>query len=146
MPAFEYRTTIRRSTFDVFNFVSDFSNYEKWRPQVINVSVREGDPLRVGSMVAETRRLMGRTSFVNADIVDYDRNKKITLKGSYNNFPFTRTITIQHHGAGECLVIDEINIRVGWMIWNNLLLNLSLKNQLAQEWENLKQIMETRQD
>ena len=87
MPKFETQVLINRPVFHVFRYVGDFNNDVHWR-NVQSVGITSGDPIRAGTMVAMTRRIMGRGGFVNSDVTDFERNKKIELKGSYWGFPF----------------------------------------------------------
>ena len=97
MPKFETQVLINRPVFQVFRYVGDFNNDVHWR-NVKNVGITSGDPIRTGSMVAMTRRIMGRNGFVNSDVTDFERNRKIELKGSYWGFPFICTISFDHRG------------------------------------------------
>ena len=91
MPKFQNQVLINRPVFQVFQYVGDFNNDVHWR-NVQGVGITSGDPIRAGSMVAMTRRIVGRKGFVNCDVTDYERNKKIELKGSYWGFPFFRQL------------------------------------------------------
>ena len=76
MPKFENQVLIDRSIFDVFKYMGDFKNDTHWR-NVKGIGITSGDPIRPGSMVAMTRSLWGRKGFVNGDVTEYERNKKI---------------------------------------------------------------------
>lgn len=144
MPTFENQVLIERPVFDVFKYVGDFNNDVHWR-NVRNIGITSGDPIRPGSMVAMTRPLLGRKGFVNCDVVDYDRNKKIELKGSFWGFPFVKTIIFEHRGQ-QTNVREILNIRTRWMIWFSLFFNLALKGTLSKEWSQLKQILDSHGD
>ena len=112
MPRFETQVLINRPVFQVFRYVGDFNNDVHWR-NVKNVGITSGDPIRAGSMVAMTRRIMGRNGFVNSDVTDFERNRKIELKGSYWGFPFVCTITFDHRGQ-QTNVRETLDIRTRW--------------------------------
>ena len=140
MPKFENQILINRPVFQVFRYVGDFNNEVHWR-RVEGVGITSGDPIRTGSMVAMTRRIMGRKGFVNYDVTDYDRNKKIELKGSYWGFPCLCTITFEHRGQ-QTNVRESVDIRTRWMFWFGLFFNLTLKSLLQKELNNLKQLLD----
>jgi len=144
MPKFENQVLINRPVFEVFRYVGDFRNDIHWR-NVHGVGITSGDPIRPGSMVAMTRRLMGRSGFVNCDVTDYERNRKIELKGSYWGFPFISTMTFEHRGQ-QTNIKEELNIRTRWMFWFGIFFNLTLKGALSKELAALKQLLDAHGD
>lgn len=144
MPKFENQVLINRPVFQVFKYVGDFTNDVHWR-SVHGVGITNGDPIRAGSMVAMTRRLMGRKGFVNSDVTDYERNRKIELKGSYWGFPFIATITFEHRGQ-QTSVRETVNIRTRWMFWFGIFFSLTLKSALRKEWDALKHLLDSHGD
>ncbi len=141
MPKFETQVLINRPVFQVFRYVGDFNNDVHWR-NVQNIGITSGDPIRTGSMVAMTRRIMGRGGFVNCDVTDYERNKKIELKGSYWGFPFVSTMTFEHRGQ-QTNVKESLEIRTRWFFWFGIFFNLTLKGVLRRELEQLKQVLDS---
>lgn len=142
MPKYENQILIERPVFDVFKYVGDFKNDVHWR-NVERVGITSGDPIRAGSMVAMTRPILGRKGFVNGDVTEYDRNKKIEIKGSFWGFPFIQTIQFEHRGQ-QTNIKESINISTRWMIWFALFFNLTLGGTLRREFEQLKQILDSR--
>ena len=144
MPKFENQATINRPVFQVFKYVGDFNNDVHWR-NVQGVGITSGDPIRAGSMVAMTRRLMGRKGFVNCDVTDYERNRKIELKGSFWGFPFVNTITFEHRGQ-QTHIRETLDIRTRWMFWFGIFFNMFLKSTLRKEWDALKLLLDSHGD
>ena len=141
MPKFETQVLINRPVFQVFRYVGDFNNDVNWR-NVKNVGITSGDPIRTGSMVAMTRRILARNGFVNCDVTDYERNKKIELKGSYWGFPFVSTITFEHRGQ-QTNIKETLDIRTRWFFWFGIFFNLTLKGVSRREWDKLKQVLDS---
>ena len=144
MPKFENQVLINRPVFQVFKYVGDFRNDVHWR-NVYGVRITSGDPIRAGSLVAMTRRLMGRKGFVNSDVTDYERNRKIELKGSYWGFPFIATITFEHRGQ-QTNVKETLDIRTRWMFWFGFFFSMTLKGALRKEWAALKHLLDSHGD
>lgn len=140
MPSFENQILIDRPVFDVFKYAGDFKNDSNWR-SVDRIGITSGEPIRAGTMVAMTRRIAGFKGFVNADVIEYDRNKKIELKGSFWGFPFTHTMTFEHRGQ-QTNVREIVNIRTRWMVWFNVFFNMTLRGAFAKELQSLKQILD----
>ncbi len=141
MPKFETQVLINRPVFQVFRYVGDFTNDANWR-NVSNVGITSGDPIRTGSMVAMTRRILGRKGFVNCDVTDYERNKRIELKGSYWGFPFVSTIIFDHRGQ-QTNIRETLEIRTRWFFWFGIFFNLTLSRLLQREYDALKQVLDS---
>ena len=141
MPKFETQVLINRPVFQVFRYVGDFNNDVHWR-NVKNIGMTNGDPIRAGTMLAMTRRIMGRGGFVNCDVTDYERNRKIELKGSYWGFPFVSTMTFEHRGQ-QTNVRETLDIRTRWFFWFGIFFNLTLKGVLRRELVQLKQVLDS---
>ena len=144
MPKFETQVLINRPVYQVFRYVGDFKNDVHWR-NVENIGITSGDPIRAGSMVAMTRRIVGRKGFVNCDVTDYERNKKIELKGSYWGFPFVSAMTFDHRGQ-QTNIRESLEIRTRWFFWFGIFFNLTLKGVLRRELEQLKQLLDAHGD
>ncbi len=140
MPSFENQVLIDRSVFDVFKYVGDFANDSNWR-NVERIGITSGDPIRPGSMVAMTRRVAGFKGFVNADVVEYERNKKIELKGSFWGFPFTQTLLFENRSQ-QTNIKETIEISTRWMIWFNVFFSITLRGAFGKELQNLKQLLD----
>ena len=144
MPRFEAQVLINRPVFQVFRYVSDFNNDLNWR-NVRNIGITSGDPIRTGSMVAMTRRITVRSGFVNADVTDFERNRRIELKGSYWGFPFVSTMTFDHRGQ-QTNVKESLYIRTRWFFWFGIFFNLTLNGVLRGELGKLKQLLDSHGD
>jgi len=144
MPTFENQVLIERPVYDVFKYVADFSNDSSWR-NVDRVGMTSADPIRVGTMVAMTRKIAGFKGFVNGDVVEYDRNKKLVMKGSFWGFPFVRTVEFEHRGQQTNLK-QTIDIRTRWMVWFNAFFSVALRGALSAELNTVKQLLDTHGD
>lgn len=145
MATVEIHVTIARPVSDAFQAVTDFENVEslqEWQPGLQSVGITAGNPLRTGSMLAMNRRFLGSTIFVNADVVELQRNKRLSLKGIHGRFNFTRTIEFSPSGR-ETKIQDTWEIRTGWLyFWYSPILTSALRSQTQRQWQRLKQILE----
>ena len=92
-------------------------------------------------MIAMKRHFILSEIFVNADIVDFQRNKRFDLKGMHGRFPFRREIEFTPNGL-ETKVTDRIWLKTGFFFfwWRPFVIS-ALKSQTDQEWQNLKQML-----
>lgn len=145
MADIEHQITIKNNIVEVYKVATAFEDegaLQAWRSSIKSVGVTAGNPLRTGSMIAMKKNFITSEIFVNADVVDLQRNKRIEVKGIHGRFFYNREIEFTSSGR-ETLVNDRINIKTGFIYfwWRPILLN-ALKGQTAKEWQALKQLLE----
>lgn len=145
MASLEYTIKINRTFADVFRYITDFDNLQtmqQWQPTLTAVNVTAGSPLRAGSSISMRKQLMGSSAFINADVTDFQRNKRIELKGVYGRFRFRRIIELTT-GGRETTIRDEFELRTPWFyFWYTPFFVSALKRQNADEWNRLKALLE----
>lgn len=142
MPEVDLQVTISRPLFDVFKKAVDFDALTTWQPHVSLVKVTEGTPLRSGSMLYMEKKFGMGQIFVNADVIDLQRNKLIELKGVHGRFRFHRMTEFSSSGAGQTLIRDRFTLQTGWIFfWYNGWLRSTLESQLKAEWDMLKRAL-----
>jgi carbon monoxide dehydrogenase subunit G len=146
MADIEHQVTIAKPISEVYTAMTDYENLQsiqRWQPDTLSLGVTAGSPLRAGSMIAMSRRFMGSKTFVNVDVLEIQRNKRIELKGIHGRFPFSREIELSPSGR-ETIIHDSITLKIGWLFfWYRPFLQKALTRQTAQEWQNLKKLMES---
>ena len=145
MADIDHKLNIARPVSDVFKAATDYENVEAiktWQPAVKSLGITEGSPLRTGSMIAMSRAFMGGKTFVNLDVLDYQRNKRFEVQGIHGSFRFRREIEFVPNGR-ETSISDKISVQTGFIwFWYRPFLLAALKNQTAQEWQSLKKQLE----
>jgi len=138
----DQKYTIHKALPDVWRMVSDFEQYPRWQPGVRLARVTPNDPIRTGSMLyIEQQGLLG-TTFINADLIDFQRSKIIDMKGVYGRFRFRRTIELSSAGR-ETTVRDRIEMNPGCLYsWYTPLLRAQLSGQMQRDWNTLKKQLE----
>lgn len=130
---------------EVFRNVTDYENLtgmQQWQPTLTAINVTAGSPLRAGSIVSMRKKLMGNNIFINADVVDFQRNKRVQLKGIYGRFRFSREIELAT-GGRETTIRDVMNIRTPWFyFWYTPFFTTALRKQIEGEWAQLKGLLE----
>lgn len=145
MAVIEQTIKINRPFSDVFKQIADFDNLQgqkAWQPTLTAANVTAGSPIRAGSSVSMRKQLMGGSIFINADVVDFQRNKRIELKGVYGRFRFTRAIELAT-GGRETTIRDTFDLRTPWFyFWYSPFFVSALRRQNNAEWERLKALLE----
>ena len=145
MPVIEQSVTINRSVAEIFRFVADFSNNPKWQPA--GMQLERSGKVRIGDMVVGKQRIMGRMQHVNADVIDYSPNQRITYKGIMGSYSFSTTYDFDFTGAGGTKFKITTDIRIPW--WFFMLRPVvasGVRSQVTESLQNLKQFMEDRRD
>lgn len=142
MNTIQHKVNIMRPVTDIFRFVADFSNTPQWQPDAVDL--RRAGQLRLGDMVVGTRRVMGRTMHVNADVIEYVPNQTIIYNGVMGGFFFRTTYKFTFAGSGTD-VTEIMELRIPW--WNFFLrpfVTSALDSQIKAGLDNLKRVMEAR--
>lgn len=139
----DYTITIQKPLFDVFRLGTDYNSFASWQPRVKTSVVMPGDPVRTGSNVSiEKEGLLG-TTFVNADLIDFQRNKMVEMNGIYGRFRFRRK-TEYNSGGRETVVRERLEMNPGCLyFWYTPFLQRALLNEMKREWEAAKKRLET---
>lgn len=143
MPTIENRITIHGSLFDIFRTVTDFETMQQWQPNLLDVSITAGNPIRSGTMLSMRRKFMGRDIFINVDVIEFQRNKQVELKGMFGTFPYRRVIEFASSGR-DVMIRDVITVRTSFLyFWYAPFLSSALNGQIKQEWQNAKLMIES---
>jgi uncharacterized membrane protein len=146
MPVIKRSVTIERPISQVFPYVADFSKHPEWQPDIIQLHLSH-DKARVGNMITINRQL--RALFarldLNADIVDYQINKKIEYRGTMGMYPVLGSYTFEPQGRSTT-VTETVDIRM-WFLprwFTGWLFSLRLGARTESVLKNLKQVLESR--
>src|SRR5688572_8919899 len=138
MPRIENTITINRNVVDVFRAATDYNSLHTWQKGVTKVDVISGEPVRPGTMISIQRGGL----FINADVLEFQRNKNVTLQGVWGRFRFQWTQEYQSN-ARETTIRDVLNIQTGWLFfWYSPFLSASVSNQLRADRAALKKQLE----
>lgn len=113
MPEVRDSININRSITHVFQLAADTQQLDQWQPDVTASHYSE-KKLRVGVMLTQDRKTyaLGWKLDLNADIIDYVPNRKVTYKGVMGRFPVLGTIEFESSG-GSTTVTETIDIKIG---------------------------------
>lgn len=145
MPQVEHTITINRPVGEVFRLVADFRNDPQWQKDVAEVHQTEGST-RIGTMVTEKRNLRVWTwrLDLNVDVVDYQPNKLIEIKGVIGQFPVLGRYEFSF-SRGTTQFTQSLDIRMGFLygLFSPFLRGAVLRRTKT-SMEALKQLLEAR--
>ena len=139
----QHRVTIHlnRPVEEVFAFVTDSANLHKWQSNLLENEPLSEKPLQVGTRFREVRRLGRRASEIQAEITDFERNRRFS----------TRTLTEPHASVSYTLDSEDGGTRLtyefalqtnGMMRLLGPLITNSIRKETKSDFETLKSILE----
>ena len=144
MPTIKRSITIDRPISQVFRYVADFSKHVEWQLDIIRVH-QSDERIHVGSMVTvdrNVRALFARLD-LNADITDYQINKKIEYKGTIGVYPAVGNYTFDSQGRSTT-VTETVTVHM-WFLprwFTGWLYTMRLGQRSNSSLKNLKQVLE----
>ena len=145
MPVIEHSITINRPVGEVFRFVADFRNDPQWQADVQKIFQTE-TPTRVGVMLTETRstRVLNWRLDLNVDVVEFQMNKAIHLKGVLGQFPVQATYIFESARCATQLK-QTFDIRMGFLfsLFSPLMTGV-MRRRTTTTLEKLKGLLESR--
>jgi len=84
----EVSITIKRSVEDVFAVLSNVEDTPKWSSNALEEKMTSAGPVGVGSTRRAVVRSFGRTTENEAEVTEFEPNRKIALRGISGPFPF----------------------------------------------------------
>ncbi len=137
MPHVSYHTTLNAPLFDVFKLATDFTAMPTWSRETRSVHLMNADPLRAGSMITIERTFGGSLIFINADLIEFQRNKSYDMSGVHGRFRFRRTIEFTAN-SGQTQVRDNFYVYTSALyFWYNPILKANMAGYLKSEWAQL---------
>ena len=97
---------VRRPIDEVFAYLADFSNTEKWDPGVVSAK-RHGDgPVAMGTRFKVVSKFLGQELPLDYQIVQYDPPSRVVLEAENDNLRSVDTITFEKTARGTRLPYD----------------------------------------
>lgn len=95
MPETTETTTFRRPADEVFDLLADFGNLADWDPMFDRSRRIDDGPLDVGARFAVTGSVAGRAVELDMEVVEYDRPRKIVLRGQGDGLTTTEDLRVE---------------------------------------------------
>lgn len=89
-----------------FDALADFSRTAEWDPGVVSATRTTGDPIGVGSRFRVEVDLLGRRATYGYAITDYERPRRVVLRGGDGTTRLTDEITFVPRGRGTRITYE----------------------------------------
>ncbi|UCE87718.1 MAG: SRPBCC family protein [Deltaproteobacteria bacterium] len=97
---------VRRPIDEVFAYLADFSNTERWDPGVVSAKQRDDGPVTVGTEFEVVATFLGQELPLVYRIVQYDPPGRVVLEAENDNLRSVDTITFEKTARGTRLTYD----------------------------------------
>jgi hypothetical protein len=106
MAYYRAQIDVRRPIDDVFAYLADFSNTEKWDPGVVSAKKRGKGPVAVGTQFKVVSKFLGHELPLVYRIVQCDPPNRVVLEAENDNLRSVDTITFKKTARGTRLTYD----------------------------------------
>src|SRR5687767_8626364 len=93
---------VRRQPEEVFEFLADARNENRWNPNVVRIDKTSDGPVGAGSRFAGTYRRGGRMTF---ELVEYDRPTRLVFVGGGRQLRLIATVVVAAAGDGTAVTM-----------------------------------------
>ena len=95
MARLESSVTINRPVEEVFAFLSNYENDPKWSSATIEGTKTSEGPIGVGTTWRSVSKVFGRRSESELEYIEYELNRKITIRQTSGPYPHTFHVTLE---------------------------------------------------
>ncbi len=99
MPSIERTITVDQPLEVVWEFLSDFTNTEKWDPPTVS-TVRTGGDGGVGTVYRNVSKILGHEAEVEYTVTECRAPSLLRLRGTANGLELEDTIRLDSSGSG----------------------------------------------
>ena len=131
---------IARTPEEVFAYLTDVSNLPQWQSGV-HAATLEGEPA-AGSLIHESRHLLGRELRTTLEIEEYERPRLFTLRAQSSPVPFSVRHELEPSAVGTRLtVVGEGDAGLVPGFASGIMARRAEK-QFRKDFERLKRLLE----
>jgi uncharacterized protein YndB with AHSA1/START domain len=133
---------LNRPVEQVFAFLADTRKVSSWQSSLIELEQLTEGPLRAGSRFREVRRTGPRQSEIQAEITDFESNKRFATK-TITKPQVTVSYSLQGEDGGTRLNYKFVMLTSGMMRLLEPLIAGSIKKDTDLDFQSLKRILES---
>jgi uncharacterized membrane protein len=136
---------INRSVKEVYDYVVNVENAQKWQPAVIQVKRLTEGPTRVGTQFSEVAKMMGMRISTTCEITELEANKTIAFKATSSGpIEYETSYTFEPNGDRTRLNIHGTFRTKGFWKFLEPLFKAEIKKESQGELVAMKRMIEAR--
>ena len=134
---------IRRPLEDVFAFMSNIEHEPQWRPNVMEVKVTSGLPLRQGSTYLYVVKMMNRQMRTEGKITSFEPNRGWSFESVSGAIPLKGNVALEPAHEGTKVTLGgEVTLRGLLNLFAPLMRGM-MGRRVNGDLQNLKKLMES---
>jgi uncharacterized membrane protein len=143
MEKIEQSIVISRPIEEVFAFVSDYRNDPRWRTGIVEFSQTPEGPTAAGTRLREVLRLAGLRLETASEVIEYEPNRKCTIKSTSGPIPLRNWRLVEPAPGGTRFTYAIVGESSGFYKLAEPVLVAIFRRQLRAELARLKRILES---
>ncbi|MFN8121586.1 MAG: SRPBCC family protein [Thermoleophilia bacterium] len=143
MPDVSRSIEIARDADAVFAHLIDFARAHEWQGSLAAVRIEGGDPVRVGTVVHETRRTPAGSQDIRYEVTELTPGRSYTFRGGGGPIRVVARVAVEPLGDDRCRVSASFDFDAGFA--GKLLLPLvrrEAERELPEDQARLKALLE----
>ncbi len=140
MTKLEISVHVNRPVAEVFKYLNDPTKMPEWNSTIEEATASE-TPIKVGTRIRARVRMLGRKIEGTAEVVEYEPNKRVVLKGD-EPFPLKSIYTYQAENGGTRLVFATEGEPGGFFKLGEPILARIMKKQFQAQFDTAKELLE----
>jgi carbon monoxide dehydrogenase subunit G len=138
----EHSVVIGRPQADVFAYLADPRNLPDWQASVLEA--RSHGPIESGALFTEVRRVLGKRVESLIEVVEYERERRLTVRSSSGPVAFRVTHSLEPTDGGTRLSVAVEGEPGGFARLGAPILVRMLRRELEADFARLKELLESR--
>lgn len=136
---------IDRPQAEVFAYIDELDKHSEWQEALTDAKILTDGPVRVGTRVLNTRRVIGGPRDMSYEITEHDPPNRSSWKGLDGPVRASGTFTVEPLGESRSRVTVELDL-VGHGLGKLVapFARSQASKQLPADHQNLKQLLESR--
>lgn len=103
--------SIETTTNNVFEYLVNVENRKDYIPALEKVVMLDPLPIQLGSRYIEVAKIAGRRLETTYQVIDFEKNKRISAKTIESIFPIQASLFLEKNGLG-CDLIIKLNFKL----------------------------------
>jgi uncharacterized protein YndB with AHSA1/START domain len=99
----DHSVVVERPIDEVFAYLTDPETAPEWQGSALEARLEGDGPMRAGSRVIETRKLLGRRMESTMEVVEHEPPRRFVIRVSSGPVPFTVTNVLSEADGGTRL-------------------------------------------
>jgi uncharacterized protein YndB with AHSA1/START domain len=140
----DHSIVVERPIDEVFAYLTDPETAPEWQASALEARLEGSGPMRAGSRVIETRKLLGRRMESTMEVVEHEPPSRFVIRASSGPVPFTVTNVLSQADGGTRIDAAVEGEPGGFFRLAEPLVARAVERELHNTLATFKDVMESR--